>query len=86
MQGKHLKFNNMKPKNALIAIGLFVLFLSVLVFLLPAGDFIRIHRSCIVPISKIDYIEGNRVFVAGHEFPLGRQFKEALQKRLNLNP
>lgn len=53
--------------------------------MLPSGDFIRIHRSYLISIPHIGYIEGNRVFVAGHELPLGRQYKDALRTRLHLD-
>lgn len=53
--------------------------------ILPSGDFIRIHRSYLVSIPYIGYIEGNCVFVAGHELPLGRQYKDSLRTRLHLD-
>lgn len=51
---------------------------------LPAEKFIRIHRSYIIQLTRIDYIEGNCVILAGTELPLGRQYKQALQSRLKL--
>ncbi|MBK9462327.1 MAG: LytTR family transcriptional regulator [Sphingobacteriales bacterium] len=36
---------------------------------LPAGQFVRIHRSYIVNLDKIDSIEGNIVHIAKHELP-----------------
>lgn len=48
---------------------------------LPASDFIRIHRSYAVSLSKIDYLEGNIVKIGEHELPVGKSFKEEfLQK------
>lgn len=48
---------------------------------LPASDFIRIHRSYAVSLSKIDYLEGNLVKIGEHELPVGKSFKEEfLQK------
>lgn len=51
---------------------------------LQAGDFIRIHRSYLISVSKIDYLEGNQVIIKGHELSVGRQYKEDLQNRLNI--
>ena len=47
---------------------------------LPDQKFIRIHRSYIVPIDKIEAIKGNDVFVKGHCLPLGQTFKEAFME------
>ena len=47
---------------------------------LPNQKFIRIHRSYIVPIDKIEAIKGNDVLVKGHCLPLGQTFKEAFME------
>ena len=53
-----------------------------LVAQLPAGRFIRIHRSYVVSVSRIRLIEGNQVDVAGQKIPVGLVYKEELLKRL----
>lgn len=45
---------------------------------LPSEGFIRVHRSYIIPISKIDKIEKNRVVIGGKWIPVGNSFKEKL--------
>jgi DNA-binding LytR/AlgR family response regulator len=50
--------------------------------LLPSGRFVRTHRSFIINKSKIDHIEGNRVFVKGSEIPIGSNYKENVLKEL----
>lgn len=42
----------------------------------------RIHRSHIVNIDKIEAIKGNRVIVEGQEIPIGKSYKAALMERL----
>lgn len=49
---------------------------------LPAGEFIRIHKSYIVSISKIEAIYGNTVELNGISLPIGRTYKEGVQKIL----
>jgi DNA-binding LytR/AlgR family response regulator len=50
--------------------------------LLPAGMFIRVHRSFIINRSKIDHIEGNRVYINNAEIPIGSNYKEEFLKAL----
>ena len=54
-----------------------------LVIQLPVNQFIRVHKSYIVSVTKIRLIEGNQVDVAGQKIPIGLVFKEELLKRLN---
>lgn len=53
--------------------------------LLPMTRFLRIHRSFIINKSKIDHIEGNRVFVNHTELPIGSNYRESLLKELGFN-
>jgi DNA-binding LytR/AlgR family response regulator len=50
---------------------------------LPLNQFIRVHKSYIVSVTKIRLIDGNQVDVAGQKIPIGLVFKEELLKRLN---
>ncbi|NUO02268.1 MAG: response regulator transcription factor [Saprospiraceae bacterium] len=43
---------------------------------LPAGDFMRIHRSFIIPISGIDSIRNKIVTIAGREIPIGSSYEK----------
>ncbi|MCU0436064.1 MAG: LytTR family DNA-binding domain-containing protein [Bacteroidia bacterium] len=51
---------------------------------LPQRDFVRIHRSYIVRLDKIQEIEENSVNVGGKSLPVSRSHKEDLFNRLNL--
>jgi len=53
--------------------------------LLPRSYFIRVHKSFIIPIQRISYLEGNQVKVDDKLFPIGLTYKEELMKRLNLS-
>lgn len=48
--------------------------------LLPTGKFMRIHRSFIVPLDKIECFHPGHVVVSGHQLPVGRNYKEACMR------
>ena len=56
--------------------------INKLVNLLPADLFLRIHRSYLISIKKIDFMEGNYVKIAGKDIPVGQTYKEILLKKL----
>jgi DNA-binding LytR/AlgR family response regulator len=43
---------------------------------LPAADFIRVHRSFILPFSKIEAVRGTTIFMGDKEFPIGRTYTD----------
>jgi two-component system LytT family response regulator len=49
---------------------------------LPGECFVRIHKSYIVNISKIDYFEKAKIIIAGQHLPVGDTFKNALKLKL----
>lgn len=51
---------------------------------LPPGDFIRIHKSFIIPVDKITGIEGNRVFLKNvtAEILIGENYKAELMEMI----
>jgi len=49
---------------------------------LPKNTFVRIHRSFIASVTKIDSIERNRVLIAGNWLPVGTSYKEQLSRVL----
>jgi len=49
---------------------------------LPQGQFVRIHRSYIVPLSKVETVEKNRVVIAGKWLPVGNSYKSNLMEVL----
>lgn len=49
---------------------------------LPSDQFIRVHRSYIVPIRKIKTLDGNQVQIGEKLIPIGRSYKEDVLKRV----
>ena len=46
--------------------------------------FIRVHRSYLININKIDKVSGNQVFLNRQAVPIGQSYKEVFIKTLNL--
>lgn len=42
---------------------------------LPENKFIRVHKSFIISINKIELIEGNRILIQDHKIPIGKMYK-----------
>ena len=51
---------------------------------LPPDKFFRVHRSYLVNIDKIDFIEKENAYIGKHPIPIGEQNKQTLLKKLNL--
>jgi len=51
--------------------------------LFPADRFIRVHKSFIVARDKILRIEKNRIIMNEHQIPIGRNYKEEVQKGIS---
>ena len=51
--------------------------------MLPADTFLRIHRSYIVSINKIDSYRSDIIEIAKKELPIGRLYKHDVSKLLN---
>lgn len=43
---------------------------------LPAGQFMRVHRSFIVAVHKITAFEANGLLIGHHKIPIGRNYKQ----------
>jgi DNA-binding LytR/AlgR family response regulator len=52
--------------------------------LLPAGRFLRVHRSFIVAIDKIETLRARKLKIAGREIPLGAAYLEDLKAYIKL--
>lgn len=50
---------------------------------LPTSNFLRIHKSFIVQVSKIEAFTANTIEIQGKELPIGRNFKNAVLNSLN---
>jgi len=51
--------------------------------LLDASNFLRVHKSFIVAIDKIKFIEGNRILITDHKIPIGQTYKSRINKLYN---
>jgi len=51
---------------------------------LPLSKFVRVHRSYIVAINKIDYIQEGTISIGKTTIPVADTHKASLSKRLNL--
>ena len=50
--------------------------------LLNTANFLRVHKSFIVAIDKIKFIEGNRILINEHKIPIGQTYKSSINKLL----
>ena len=48
---------------------------------LPSNDFIRVHRSFILPFEKIEAVRGTTIFIGDNEFPIGRTYTDEFFNR-----
>ncbi|MEI8111523.1 MAG: LytTR family DNA-binding domain-containing protein [Chitinophagia bacterium] len=47
---------------------------------LPARDFIRVHRSFIIPVAKIEKFSKTKVWVEGKEIPIGSSYAKVYEQ------
>jgi len=57
--------------------------LTTLAELLPADEFLRIHKSYIVAINKIESFNTDSIQITKHELPIGRLYKYDVGRILN---
>jgi DNA-binding LytR/AlgR family response regulator len=50
---------------------------------LPSDRFVRVHRSWIVAIPHIDYIERNRIIIGDQRIPISATYQEDFWKRIH---
>ena len=48
---------------------------------LPAKQFIRVHRSFIVPLERIESVRNKNILIAGKEIPIGNSYEETFFKQ-----
>jgi two-component system, LytTR family, response regulator len=48
---------------------------------LPAAKFVRIHKSYVVSVKAVKYLEGNEVSVGTKKLPVGKVYREGVVKR-----
>ena len=51
--------------------------------LLNTNQFLRVHKSFIIAIDKIKFIEGNRIIIQEQKIPIGQTYKSLVSKLYN---
>lgn len=51
---------------------------------LPENNFMRVHKSYLVALDKIQFIERNRIVINENYIPVGETYQEAFQQRLKI--
>jgi DNA-binding LytR/AlgR family response regulator len=51
---------------------------------LPITKFVRVHRSYIVSLNKIDFIQDGAITIGKANVPIADTYRPLLNKRLNL--
>ncbi len=62
-----------------------LLYLKNLEESLDSESFIRVHKSYIVSIDKIEGIEGNEIFIQSHRIPISRNYREQVIQKVVSN-
>lgn len=57
--------------------------LTLLEETLPASHFFRVHRGFMVAFDKITAFSGGYILIDKHQVPIGRNYRSAVDKRLN---
>ncbi len=57
--------------------------ISALEEMLSTSRFLRVHKSFIIAIGKIEQIEGNRIKIREHHIPVGQTYKSNLKRLLS---
>src|ERR1700722_8900122 len=52
---------------------------------LDRRSFIRVHKSYIVSIDKIEAIEGNEIFIQSHRVPMSRNYRDQVMEQVVAN-
>jgi DNA-binding LytR/AlgR family response regulator len=52
---------------------------------LPTRDFIRVHRSFIVPIAKVDKFSKTKLWVKGKEIPIGSSYTHVYDQLMQIS-
>ncbi|MBD2703171.1 response regulator transcription factor [Spirosoma sp. BT702] len=50
---------------------------------LPPADFIRVHRSYIVPLRRVEAVRNKTIFIAGREIPIGASYEADFLSRFS---
>lgn len=58
--------------------------LKTIISKLPVDEFMRVHRSFIIPLKKIECIKNKQVFIAGTEIPIGNSYDEEFSNKFKV--
>ena len=75
-QGDYVRF--VTTENSLMVHGTLKEFIAKI----PDNYFERIHKSYVISLSKVVYLEGNQVSISGHKLPVSLSYKEEFLKKL----
>jgi len=50
--------------------------------MLPSDNFVRVHKSYIVAMDKIESIERNIIIIAGQRISVGKSYQNEFYRRL----
>lgn len=53
---------------------------------LPPNRFIRIHKSYLIALNRVEYLEGNQVRIGHFTIPVGMSYRETLYQKLKIHP
>ena len=81
IEGKGAYLRIITPKSKIMTLQSFQNMES----LLPSDNFIRIHKSFIVAMNKIESIERNRIKIGTALIPVGLSYRDRFMKKLNIN-
>lgn len=57
--------------------------MKALMEMLPENEFIRVHRSYIIPVTRIESVRQKIITIAGEEIPVGKNYEEGLKHLLS---
>lgn len=52
---------------------------------LPVRDFVRVHRSFIVPLGRIEKFSKTKIWIAGKEIPIGSSYSQVYEQLLAIS-
>ena len=50
---------------------------------LPTNDFLRVHRSFIVPIKKVESLRNKTLQISDKKIPVGNSYEDEVLKHFN---
>ncbi|MCR8556967.1 LytTR family DNA-binding domain-containing protein [Mucilaginibacter sp. BJC16-A38] len=60
-----------------------LLSITALLEKLPLAGFVRVHRSFVIALNKINSIERNTILIGAIKIPVGDQYRDELMKRIS---